>query len=779
MTDNQSIINSDSRFRLLWSQPAILLIGLSGLVLSILLFHYVISVVERITLREFMQTSTGEAANLKEHLDLTILNLNSVRRFFEYSEEVTPEEFQGFVRPILDYSPILVSLRWASRVPAGQWAMWQKEGRMQAVAEHGNTPLPEALYPIQYLEPLVGNGDQIGLPLGAESPYRQAFEKSFQTDLPVLLYPRKDRENSAPFTIEICLPVYKSNPRAAVKPRCPDCLNGFLIGALQLDPFLHSLQSKSIDSFFCSIEDCQSPDQSFWIYNQKRISLPDRWTNLFQPKHHNICYSDTVAFADRTWRIHYQPRANYNPGYPVQMPWIILAIGLLLSSFLMLYLWDLHNRNIRTEQLVRRRTEELREQKQKADKMAEKADRANQAKSIFLANMSHEIRTPMNAILGFAELLCDSPVNSSQKNFLHLILDSGKTLLTLINDILDFSKIEAGKLTVENISCSLPDVLASVKSLLQPAAEKKNLDFKICTKGRLPVEILSDPVRLRQCLINLIGNAIKFTHSGHVHLNVSMDPACSEPMIQFDVEDTGIGISAQRQQEIFEPFTQSDTSTTRHYGGTGLGLTITRRLVELMRGSLSVQSQVGRGSVFTFRIPAGVDLNHLTEKPMFTHALFSESRNQLPPTAEECRFWGRLLVAEDALASQILIRKLLEKYGLEVTVVSDGKQAVEEAISGAYDLIFMDMHMPELNGYDATGLLRDQGCMTPIIALTASAMKGDEDKCVKAGCDGYMSKPIDRRELFNVLQRNLLADPGFKKPYQKTRESSESNSESD
>jgi len=363
MTDNQSILKSDSRYRLLWSQPAILLTGLSGLVLSVLLFLYVISAVERITLREFIQTSTSEATNLKEHLDLTILNLNSVKRFFEYSEEVTPEEFHGFVRPILDHSPVLVSLCWAPRVSAGQWTMWQQEGRMQALAEHGDTPLPEELYPIQYLEPLVGNGDQIGLPLGAESPYRQAFDKCFQTDLPVLLYPRKDRENLASFTIEICLPVYKNDPLVAEKPQCPDCLCGFLIGAIQLDPFLYSLQSNLIDSIFCSIEDCQSAEQSFWVYNQKRISKPGRWANLFQPKHHDICYSDIITFADRIWRINFQPRANYNPGYPVQMPWIILSAGLLLSSFLMLYLWDLHNRNIRTEQLVRRRTEELQEQK--------------------------------------------------------------------------------------------------------------------------------------------------------------------------------------------------------------------------------------------------------------------------------------------------------------------------------------------------------------------------------------------------------------------------------
>jgi CheY-like chemotaxis protein len=385
----------------------------------------------------------------------------------------------------------------------------------------------------------------------------------------------------------------------------------------------------------------------------------------------------------------------------------------------------------------------------------------------------------MNAILGFAELLCETEMDPSQRNFLHLILDSGKTLLALINDILDFSKIEAGKLTVEKIPFSLADVLSGVKSLLQPAAEKKNLDFKILPGGRLPAEVRSDPVRLRQCLINLIGNAIKFTHSGHVHLNVSMDPIPAGPMLHFDLEDTGIGIPLERQQEIFEPFTQSDSSTTRHYGGTGLGLTITRRLAELMGGSLSVRSEVGKGSIFTLCIPAGVDLNALTEQPTFTHALFSDSRAPMPAAAEECRFWGHILVAEDALASQILIRKLLEKYGLEVTVVSDGRLAAEEGISGAYDLIFMDMHMPELNGYDATRLLREQGCVTPIIALTASAMKGDEDKCMKAGCDSYLSKPIDRRELFRTLQRYLLADPAFEEPYQKARNHSQADPESD
>jgi len=378
---------------------------------------------------------------------------------------------------------------------------------------------------------------------------------------------------------------------------------------------------------------------------------------------------------------------------------------------------------------------------------------ANTAKSQFLATMSHEIRTPMNAIIGFTNLLAESELTEEQKEHLNLVRDSSHNLLRLIDDILDLSKIEAEKVDVDIAECSLGQLLNSVESLMTPKAKIEGLNLKIIEEGRLPAQIHTDVTRVRQCLINLVSNAIKFTREGHIYLKVSLQEIENAPFIRFDVEDTGIGISQEKQDEIFDTFVQADNSTSREFGGTGLGLAISKRLVELLGGKLTLTSEVGKGSVFSLTIPADVDV---TKQPLLDRQnIPSKIEVGNDDEAKQVEFTGNILVAEDARTNQVLIKSLLKRLGLKVTIVEDGNQAVQKALSKQFDLIFMDIEMPNMNGYEATKAIRKEGLKTPIIALTAYAMKGDDKKCFAAGCNEYISKPIEHKKLLQALTKYL------------------------
>lgn len=392
-----------------------------------------------------------------------------------------------------------------------------------------------------------------------------------------------------------------------------------------------------------------------------------------------------------------------------------------------------------------------------ANHMTVDAEQANLAKSRFLANMSHEIRTPMNGIMGMLDMALEEPVSDNVRNDLLNAKSSSESLLEVINDILDISKIEAGKIEVERRDCSLKDLLRDIYNLMHPIATKKGIGFEVIFDCPVPEQIHSDPTRLRQCLINLIGNASKFTETGHIHVHVSTKNSEKGTQILFDIEDTGIGIPPDQHAHIFNSFEQADVSTTRKFGGTGLGLTITKRLAELMGGTLSLTSQEGKGSVFTLIIPAGVDIakQPLLEMPNSANETGTVEKIEDKSVPQALNLSGKVLVAEDIEVNQIVVRSLLNKVGIEPDMANDGEEAVLLATSVDYDLILMDIHMPNMDGHEATKKLRDKGLTIPIVALTASVMRDEIEACIQAGCTEHIGKPLNKDLLHDLLRKYL------------------------
>jgi signal transduction histidine kinase/ActR/RegA family two-component response regulator len=739
---------------------------------------------ERVDRQRFARQIDRMSAEVTRRVIVYRYGLMGTRSVFAASESVERHEFIDLVaaRELESEFPGALGIGYIHRVPSAPQAF---EAYVRSVRDDGAPwfditvppgaePLPGALtddrYIIQYIEPLARNRSAHGLDIGAHPVRREAAERCLRVNdacLTGTIQLVQEDQKVAGFLY--MLPLFTPGMPVETLEQRVEALEGWAYMPMLGPKVFEDITAVADQELDIEVFDGESLRKDALIYDADE-HLRDIDASLYTREHFEDRAFHTlrpIEIGGRTWTLSMSATPQFEHASRASV-WQIGVAGGALSLLVSAFIFIQGSSTRKAWALAEGMTADLRS-------YAEQAGQATQAKSAFLANMSHEIRTPMTAILGFTDLLRTQIDDDNRELLEHTqtIKRNGEHLLTVINDILDLSKIEAGKLSTERIEVRPDTLVGEVLSLMRVKASQKQLSLDAKLTTPIPAVVHSDPVRIRQVLVNLVGNAIKFTQSGGVEINVRYDGA--RQTLEFAVVDTGVGMSEAQTAQLFGAFEQADASTTREFGGTGLGLHISQRLAQMLGGQITCSTRLGLGSTFTLAVDAG----NASRDDMIPAGplLAAEPRDARvpdrhgpvvpsnPPGELDKPLLGMtILLAEDGKDNQRLINHHLTRAGARVKIVENGRLAVAALCVNdditrplhkhpPYDLLLTDMQMPEMDGYTAVRLLRDKGSTLPIVALTAHAMKEDFAKCLAAGCDDYASKPIDKQKLIEVCQR--------------------------
>ncbi|WP_169337067.1 CHASE domain-containing protein [Algicola sagamiensis] len=671
--------------------------------------------------------------------------LESLKNYYKSSTFIDREEFSIFSSGVVQQSSGTIALQWLPKVARDDSELWVEKAKKDGLTSFNireksptlgiltDDALPW-IFPVFYVEPMVGNQEELGLDLMSLQKRQDAMLEAMDSGKIVSTSPNiKVTNESGSFSeLHVFQPIYKPTsfvPDIEARQENLLALQGFYAGVYQLSDLFESILNKQ--------ELAEIGVQILDVTQGEAITLMDTLSqdaSFYQ-------YQGKYTFFGRQWLVKVIATKTFDFGHQNWNSWYILLGGLLFGMIVQTFLLFTigFNQNLK---------EEIEAKTQALVQASEEATLANKAKSNFLANMSHEIRTPLNAIIGFTDLGLSVTEDETARGYFENIQLSSHSLMSLVNDILDISKIEAEKLELEEISFSLIDVLSRAEAIFTEQASQKGIAFTIEQEIGVPEKVVGDPLRLEQVLLNLCSNAVKFTPKGFVNLSVYRRQRDLEDVhLEFVVTDTGIGIPEEKQEQLFSAFTQADTSTTREFGGTGLGLTIAKKLAQLMSGDLNLQHSSASGSIFSATV---IFRPHLKEQPETTKVLNDP---------QEVDFTGHhILVAEDNQINQMLMNELLNQVNATASFVGDGKQAIEFLRENEdVEIILMDVQMPVMDGYEATRQIRSipEFDHIPIVAVSANAMASDKEEGREAGMIDYLTKPVEREQLYACLNHHL------------------------